>query len=88
MLGRVRHRKPPSLCESKDGKSTFNRKWRTGRRAGDPSVTGGCLNLLVVVFRMERETQRHLSLLAVCRQVNRIAASDLLTLVRRGHSTR
>ena len=37
---------------------------------------------------MERETQRHPSLLAIFRSVNRTAASDLMVLVRRGHSTR
>jgi hypothetical protein len=76
MVGRVRYRELPSLSESRDGKSIFSRKWRTGQRAGIPSITGGCLNLFAVVFRTERETQRHLSLLAISRQVIRTAAGQ------------
>ena len=57
---------------------------RNARRSAVLPVTGGCLNLSAVVFRTERETQTHLpSYLA-----DRIAVSDLVSLVRRGHSTR
>ena len=85
MMGRAWYGEPPHLFEGKCGKSfPVRMEARSARRSAVLPVTGGCLNLSVVVFRMERETQTHLpSCLA-----DRIAVSDLVSLVRRGHSTR
>jgi len=69
---------------TKSGKSSPVRKeMRSAQRSAVLPVTGGCLNLSVVVFCTERETQTRLSSCLA----DRIAVPDLVSLVRRGHST-
>ena len=87
MTGRAWYGEPPRLFQRKRGKSfPVRMEARSARRSAVLPVTGGCLNLPVVVFRTERETQTHLP--PLFHQANRIAVSDLVSLVRRGHSTR
>jgi hypothetical protein len=70
---------------TKSGKSSPVRKeMRSAQRSAVLPVTGGCLNLSAVVFCTERETQTHLPSCVA----DRTAVSDLVSRVRRGHSTR
>jgi len=75
------------MWQGTGGKPSLVRmEMRSAQRSAVLPLTGGCLNLSVVVFRTERETQTHLP--SVFHQTDRIAVSDLVSLVRRGHSTR
>jgi hypothetical protein len=84
-MGRAWYGESPPMWQGTGGKPSLVRmEMRSARRSAVLPLTGGCLNLSAAVFRTERETQTHLPSYLM----DRIAVSDLVSLVRRGHSTR
>src|SRR5438552_15860581 len=76
-----------SRLSSENGKSCCQQwKARTARRGGILPITGGCLNPSADVLRTERETQPGLPPVDKGR-MDRTAASDVIGLAPRSHST-